>query len=202
MKKVILLSVLFSQVIFFALWPVWLELTNYLHPLVVGIVWFIIYFVTFFIICLLNGTKIRVSKHNIHLFILSYSIGLLILLFFRPNNQHYGAINLIPFDTIRLFLFGNVDFLIAFYNISANIGLFIPFGLYYGYVKNSPTLKQLLFMSIGCVSVIEMMQFISNRGSLDIDDLILNVLGVCFGYIIIPFFQKVVLIKQESIINK
>jgi glycopeptide antibiotics resistance protein len=53
----------------------------------------------------------------------------------------------------------------------------------------------LLIITICSISTIEWLQFITKRGSLDIDDLILNVLGVCLGYFIHPLFQKVLVIK-------
>ena len=52
-------------------------------------------------------------------------------------------------------------------------------------------MKQLLFITVCSISTIEWLQLITKRGSLDIDDFILNVLGVCLGYLIYSFFQKV-----------
>ena len=44
MKKNIILSFLYSQIVFFILLPVWIELTKYLHSIVIGVVWFLIFF--------------------------------------------------------------------------------------------------------------------------------------------------------------
>ena len=82
--------------------------------------------------------KNSIFKRFLHVLTFLYSIGLLILLFFRPKGSSYGTINLIPFDTISFYLSGNVSYLISFYNLGANIGLFIPFGLYYRYIKKTP----------------------------------------------------------------
>lgn len=195
MKKVILLSVFISQVIFFILMPVWLELTNHLNPLVVGIVWFVISFLTLFIVCWVFNERVHLSQGVLNGLIFFYSFGLLILLFFRPNGTNYGAVNIMPFKTILLYLFGNADFLIAFYNLGANIGLFIPFGVYYGFIKKKASIKQLLFITICLISIIEGLQFASKRGSFDIDDLLLNTVGVCLGYFLLPLFRRVLLIK-------
>lgn len=195
MKKNIKLGFLYSQIVFFILLPVWIELTKYLHPIVIGVVWFSISFLVLFGVCWVKKAKIQLPKHILHILTFLYSIGLLILLFFRPKGQSYGTINLIPFDTIYFYLSGNVDYLIALYNLGANIGLFIPFGLYYGYLKKTPAMKQLLIITICSISTIEWLQFITKRGILDIDDLILNVLGVCLGYFIHPFVRKVLVIK-------
>ena len=195
MKKSIIMSFVFSQSVFIILLPVWVELTKYLHPIVIGVVWFLIFFLVLFVVCLVKNEQIRFSKHILHALTFLYSIGLLILLFFRPKGQNYGTINLIPFNTIHFYLSGNVGYLITFYNLGANIGLFIPFGLYYRYIKKTPSMKQLLILTIFSISTIEWLQLFTKRGSLDIDDLMLNVLGVCLGYFIYPFFRKVLFIK-------
>ncbi|WP_227551583.1 VanZ family protein [Metabacillus sediminilitoris] len=195
MKRNIKLSFLYSQIVFFILLPVWIELTKYLHPIVIGVVWFSIYFLVLFGVLWVKKGKIQLSEHILHVFTFLYSIGLLILLFFRPKGQSYESINLIPFDTIYFYLSGNVNYLIALYNLGANIGLFIPFGLYYRYIKKTPSMKQMLIITIYSISTIEGLQFITKRGTLDIDDLMLNVLGVYLGYFIYPFFQKVLVMK-------
>ncbi|WP_176699601.1 hypothetical protein [Neobacillus massiliamazoniensis] len=59
-----------------------------------------------------------------------YTIAILVLLFFRPNDQSYQSWNLIPFSTISFYFSGKVNWLISFYNLSANIGLFIPYGIF------------------------------------------------------------------------
>lgn len=197
MKKSILWSFLISQIIFFSLFPVWMQLTSYLHPIVMGVVWLLVFIIVLFIICFLNGVKIPIRKRSLHVFMLIYSIGLLVLLFFRPNGASYGAVNLMPFETIQLYLSGNADFLIAFYNLGANIGLFIPFGVYYGFIKNASSIKQLLMITICSISLIEVLQLLTKRGSLDIDDLLLNTIGVCLGYILLPFFCKVLMMKNS-----
>jgi len=122
----------------------------------------------------------------------------LILLFVRPKNQNYDTINLVPFNTILFYLSDNVDFLIAFYNLAANICLFVPYGLYYGYWKQTPTIKQVILISTYAITTIELMQFITKRGSLDIDDLLLNVLGVWIGYLILPPFRKILVIQKKK----
>ena len=198
MKKNIVISLFISQSVFIILLPIWMELTKYLHPIVIGVVWFLTFFLTLFGVCLVKKEQIRFSQPILHALTFLYSIGLLILLFFRPKSQSYGTLNLIPFDTVHFYLSGSVSFFIALYNLGANIGLFIPFGLYYRYIKKTPTLKPLLIIAICSISIIEWLQFITKRGSLDIDDLILNVLGVCLGYFIYPFFQRVLVMKESG----
>ncbi|KGR90870.1 teicoplanin resistance protein VanZ [Ureibacillus massiliensis 4400831 = CIP 108448 = CCUG 49529] len=191
MTKNIKLSFYYSQILFFILLPIWIELTKYLHPIVIGVVWFCITFAFLFGVCWIKKETIRLPKAFLHIFIVLYSFGLLILLFFRPNGASYGGVSLIPFDTISFYLSGNVNFFIALYNLAANIGLFVPYGLYYRYLNGVSSWKRLMLITVISISMIECLQFSTKRGSLDIDDLILNVLGVLLGYLIYPLFEKV-----------
>jgi glycopeptide antibiotics resistance protein len=191
MKKTTKLYLLFSQIVFLLLLPILLQLTTYLHPLVIGVVWFCFTLLVLYVVCLLQHEKIVVSRRSLHMIAFLYLSGLIILLFFRPANQEYGSINLLPFETVLYYLSGDVDFLIAFYNLAANIGLFVPFGLYYCYIKMKPSIKPLVMIAICSISVIEALQYLTKRGSLDIDDLILNLFGVFVGYSIFPLIRKV-----------
>ncbi|MDQ0227399.1 VanZ family protein [Metabacillus niabensis] len=196
MKKSTGYAILSSQFLFFLLLPIWLRLTNYLHVAVVAVVWFILSASCLFIVYFISKQTIKISKFMLHIVSSLYSFSLVILLYVRPGGQNGGAINLQPFKTIRFFLSGNVDPLVAFYNLVANIILFIPFGIYYTYCKTNPSWKKLLPYAICSISLIELIQYLSKRGSLDIDDLFLNVLGVLLGFFITPLFQKVIVVKS------
>ena len=197
MKKSIKLNLFFSQILFLALLPIWMKLTQYLHPLVIGVVWFCWTSFIFLVGLWVTKNKMAIPKALLDLIAFSYSIGLLILLFFRPENQYYGSINLIPFKTVMFYLEGRVDLLIAFYNLGANIGLFIPFGVYFCYITDKPTVGKLLMISFFSISLIESLQFITKRGSLDIDDLILNLFGVWLGYWFYPVLKRVLVVKTK-----
>lgn len=197
MKKTIFIILFLSQVLFLALLPVWIELTQYLHPIVLIVVWFFFSALILSIGCLILKEKIFVAKRYVNIVTVLYSIGLFILLYFRPQDQNYGTINLVPFKTIFLYLSGEISPLVSFYNLGANIGLFIPFGLYYCYINKRPTFSQLFLISICSIATIEGLQYITKRGSLDIDDLILNILGILIGYMIYPLFKKVVVMSTN-----
>jgi glycopeptide antibiotics resistance protein len=122
-----------------------------------------------------------------------YTLSLLVLLFFRPNEQDYGAannVNLVPFSTIYLFLSGDADPLVAFYNLAANILLFVPFGVALRWKKKN--WLTLIIVPIFAISVIELTQHLTNRGSLDIDDLLLNTVGFFIGYLFTPVFRRII----------
>ncbi|MEH7014688.1 VanZ family protein, partial [Neobacillus niacini] len=185
-----------SFVLFLIFYPVLLQLISYLHPLVYGVVLFCVVIAVFFIVLFIRKKTIQVPYSKLRILMLLYSIALIILLFFRPSDQTYQSINLVPFSTIAFYLSGKVNGIISFYNLAANIGLFIPFGIFL-YVKiRSPF--QLFYLPIIFILLIELLQYFTRRGSLDIDDLILNVLGFFIGYLLYPLFNQVVKVPLQK----
>jgi glycopeptide antibiotics resistance protein len=181
---------IFSQLLFFIFSPVWLELTWYLHNVVLIALWGCFTVFVIFIYCFITKQKIYISQVTLQLIFIGYTVSLIMLLFMRKS---YGVSisNFVPFRTISIYLFHHNDFLISFYNIAANIILFIPFGLYYCFVRKRRSPFPLFLYAIFTISSVEGMQYISHRGSMDIDDLLLNVSGVMIGYFLFPVVRKV-----------
>lgn len=190
MKKSFLLSLLIAILLFAFYYTVLVQLTSYLHPIVLGVVLFCMVIAVFFIVIVIRKEMIQLRYSDFCMLLLLYTIALFILLFFRPGNHAYQSINLVPFSTIAFYLSGKVNGLIAFYNLAANIGLFIPFGLFLK-VKKCSTI-QLFYIPILFISSIELLQYFTGRGSLDIDDLILNVIGFFIGYLLFPLFNRMI----------
>jgi glycopeptide antibiotics resistance protein len=193
MKKSLFLSMQLSSIVFLLLSPLFLQLLSFLHPLVLIVVFCSLVFIAFFLVLLIRKESLNMNFSLFLILMVIYSVALLILLFFRPNDQGYNSFNLIPFTTISFYLSGEVNNLIAFYNLAANLGLFIPFGIYL-LVKRYSIWKLIVFPIVG-ISFIEILQFFTHRGSLDIDDLVLNTLGVFIGYLLFPLFNRVITIK-------
>ncbi|UOK56937.1 VanZ family protein [Bacillus sp. OVS6] len=70
-----------------------------------------------------------VPQKLFHACLILYTVGLLILLFIRPDSGG-NSYNLVPFYTISYYFSGQVSPIIAVYNLAANIGLFIPYGIF------------------------------------------------------------------------
>ena len=97
-------------------------------------------------------------------------------------------INLIPFQTITQYLTGNIDVNaddvapVAALNLVANLLLFCPLGFFLPALWDKFVAFKRLILTGICIDVmIEMIQFLIGR-SADIDDVILNVLGIAAGY--------------------
>lgn len=123
-----------------------------------------------------------------------YSLTMLWLLFGRQQyhrDMMDMLVNLQPLKTIRTYLYvlqnrEEVYLLrIAAFNLFGNVVLFIPYGIFLPYLFNRlrSLWKVMLFGAVTIVCV-ELLQIATLRGSCDVDDLILNMMGILIGYIV------------------
>ena len=176
------------------LYPLLSHLLFYLHPIVLVVVWACLSALIMFLVFWIRKDIITAPYSLFVSFLILYSISLIVLLFFRPHAQTYNTWNIEPFHTIVYYLSGEVPPLVAFYNLAANIGLFIPYGIFLMIRKEKTrsSLFQLLYIPLLSISLIESIQFVTHRGSLDMDDVFLNMLGLCLGYLLFPLFKRVI----------
>lgn len=96
--------------------------------------------------------------------------------------------NLIPFATVWEFVKGAVEGTVSFkafaVNIFGNIAVFAPFGFFLPMLfkrqRKLPTFVCTVALVVVCI---EALQFLLLTGSPDIDDLLLNLLGACAGWL-------------------
>ena len=119
----------------------------------------------------------------------AYGLLMLWLLFGQRWGQSAGALNLEPFDTVRRYIWvlthsSDADLLRhAVINLGGNVAMFVPLGflLPTASVKKR-TFFRTFFTALGLIAVVEALQLFTLLGSCDIDDLILNAIGVVLGY--------------------
>jgi glycopeptide antibiotics resistance protein len=121
-------------------------------------------------------------------------VGQLMLNFGGTDVGH--APNFVPFVTIVPYLLGHKGLLIAGINLVGNIVLLIPVGFLLPLVYRGMTWKKSLAVAAVVPLVIETMQTVLRVGIFDIDDVILNALGVMIGYWTFRFLSKWVQEKQ------
>jgi glycopeptide antibiotics resistance protein len=115
-------------------------------------------------------------------------IGQLMLNFGGTNSGH--APNFIPFTTIMPYLLGHKGLIIAGINLVGNVALLVPLGLLLPLAFKNITWKQSLLIAIASGLAIETLQTILKVGIFDIDDVILNALGVMVGYWMFIVFAR------------
>jgi glycopeptide antibiotics resistance protein len=102
-----------------------------------------------------------------------------------------GDPNYVPFRTILPYLLGENGFLIGALNIGGNIAFLIPIGFLLPFVFARIDWKKSLVVALLSGMSIELTQVFLNIGIFDIDDVILNGLGVMVGYWLFLLFQKI-----------
>ena len=116
-----------------------------------------------------------------------------------------GSANFVPFKTIKMYIKYS-DRLNSFENLAGNILAFVPFGMMFPLLGMRLRRFGIVFVN-GFVLVlgIEVFQLISAFGAFDVDDLILNCLGIVLGYVIyavsrsmLPALNKFTGIKEEE----
>lgn len=149
--------------------------------------------------------KVHIGKEILYCVTLTYMVTLLgytmlpnIHIGIESNGKFYficdmwgnGRINFIPFKNIGTFLFQSKNVNVSQWkavsslNLLANIGLFVPYGViawFYPWYQKS--LKRITGSGALLSVIIEVEQIFIQRGT-DIDDVILNTLGVLIGGII------------------
>ncbi|MHA2854997.1 VanZ family protein [Paenibacillus lautus] len=106
---------------------------------------------------------------------------------FGRTTQPEYSYNLVPFLTMAsYFPIRGMDSLI---NIIGNIAVFVPFGVLIPLAFQVRFRKMLGFFLTG-LFLLEMIQLISRRGSLDVDDFMLNSIGVTLGYGLLGVVRK------------
>lgn len=134
------------------------------------------------------GQKILISLFIVYmtgvtaitLFPIIYEPEIMIL-----NDQTF---NFIPFGTISEILLRNSDFKTGFLNIGGNIIMCIPFGVALPFMVKTKKRFYYVIYALALPIAIEFSQFIisislnSFYRTIDIDDVILNFIGVIIGY--------------------
>lgn len=109
-----------------------------------------------------------------------------------------SGVNLIPFKTIFLYITGtelikvlnpgdviNVRIL----NLFGNLLMFMPMGFFLPIITKKHSFKTTLCISVIITVLIEIIQFFIGRSS-DIDDVILNSIGCCLGFLCFSLYKK------------
>lgn len=148
-----------------------------------GLVIFMVFVVYLIIVFYIVFLKNRFVSQNIN-----YEIPLKVYWQF--------SVNLTPFKTIKNYIIydNNLSDSIKYINVLGNVVLFIPFGFMYPILidKNRKFLWIFLCSFIFSLSI-ELLQMMFRIGSLDVDDIILNVFGAIIGYCV---FRGVYIIRR------
>lgn len=109
------------------------------------------------------------------------------------------AFNLIPFETIQLYLNEIPGSGIAITNLLGNIIIFIPLGFLLPLLAPKiNSYKKIIIISAAFSLFLEITQATMRLGSFDIDDLILNTAGALMGYFTYKKFTAKTDLKNQN----
>lgn len=115
--------------------------------------------------------------------------------------------NFIPFKTIIEYVqrYSNGYWRLATINLLGNLALFVPMGMALPCLfKKLNRFWKVILTVLGMVVIIELVQGLLRVGSIDIDDVIFNVVGAMIGYEIIAipiinkFLKRIYVIKTDK----
>lgn len=151
----------------------------------------------------IHGMIAAMNKRSISAFaLIAYSAVLVKLLVikavsFRIGHLRFnftgggpGPANLVPFKTILPYLLGHNGRVIAIFELAGNIGLLVPIGFIVPFVWRKMTWQKALAVSVAYGLAIEGTQALFRVGIFDIDDVMLNGLGVMIGYWMFRIVEK------------
>ena len=117
----------------------------------------------------------------------------LALLLFQRRLQPEQSFNLIPLRTIRgyFLILGREDAAAeafrpyAVTNFLGNLLAFLPLGLFLPLLFRRQRRFWLFLLTAAlCIAFVELLQLLSRRGALDVDDLLLNLPGAILGWLL------------------
>lgn len=115
------------------------------------------------------------------------------------GEYHY---NLIPFREIRRYLvyYEQIGLWRVLWNLAGNVIGFMPFGALLPLLRNNgPGFWKTALYSFEMTLLIEISQLVLRVGSCDVDDMILNTLGGCLGYMV---YDLLIRPKEKNVEKK
>ena len=119
---------------------------------------------------------------------------------FKPDKyiKLKTTFNLIPFKNITNYITHINDFNILLHNLLNNIISLIPIGFLLPFVSNKTILfKNNLKISLVISTIIELSQLVLSLGFLDIDDIILHLIGTIIGWTIFFKLSSYIFLKKS-----
>ncbi|MDR1018451.1 MAG: VanZ family protein [Lachnospiraceae bacterium] len=135
-----------------------------------------------------------------------FVIYLVFLVYFLIFSDWYGRsgvpiglkYNIVPFNEIKRYwnLAKAGQLYLFIKNVAGNILIFVPFGIFVTMGSKYRNFFKTTFLGIGFSLIIEIFQLITEVGCFDVDDIILNTIGVILGFIIYEVFHEVKIKKK------
>ncbi len=120
-----------------------------------------------------------------------YTVFLLYLMFFGFGRSPYdfNIVRLIPMFSTVDFINKTIQWKTILLNVFGNIVMFVPFGFLGIVFEKLESFKRLIINFLSVIIMVEGLQYFSRLGVFDIDDVILNTIGMAIGFWIYNRFK-------------
>lgn len=146
-----------------------------------------------------------VRRHSKVIFIVYLVLLVLVLIFKFPSPLFHNLVDYFkngtklyteqphvkPFETISIYV-SNAHAVNDWFfkNLACNILMFVPFGLLLPLFATKRRVWHILWAGVSAAGLIEVVQLITSFGIFDIDDIILNTVGVLIGFLIYKLLYR------------
>ncbi len=159
-----------------------------------SLIWLAIPWISYRILVLIVNKQLSLKNELIKaLFYFSvtfiYSLTPFPFPFYDYPHMEGGGRNLTPFRSIYSIL-AHSNFIYSIRNIVGNILLFIPLGFSIPLRFKVNKFWKVMLLGFFTSCLVEVIQLLTSIRSFDVDDLILNTLGVILGFILYRLFDK------------
>lgn len=126
----------------------------------------------------------KIIRNSYKILIPFYTVFLLYLMFFGFGRSQYdfNIVRLLPMISTADFVMKTVDLKTIIINVFGNIIMFTPFGFLGIIFPKLNDFKTLIIDFLSAIIIIESLQYFTRLGVFDIDDIILNTIGVAMGF--------------------
>lgn len=138
------------------------------------------------------------GKVFINSIFLAYLVAVAYITYFARNGMGIG-VNLKPFEGLKeIIVFGD-SLNTELWFMIANILFFMPFGFLLPFVcKKINIYRKVAIVTFLSTFLVEIVQYVSQKGSFDVDDIIYNFVGGMFGFAIYSFFRTLLLESDKK----
>ncbi len=141
---------------------------------------------------------LKLLKTTYRILIIPYTILLLYFMFlgFGREVMSINIVRLTPLASTIQFVENSLFLKDILINIIGNFLMFLPFGFLAWIFPKFYDFKTLILSFLFVLIIVEALQYFTRLGVFDIDDVILNSIGMSLGFLLMNFLERIFAIKH------
>ena len=141
---------------------------------------------------------LKILKTTYRILIIPYSVLLLYFMFlgFGREVMSINIVRLKPLSSTIHFVENTLFLKDILINIIGNFVMFLPFGFLAWVFPKFYDFKTLILSFLFVLIIVEALQYFTRLGVFDVDDIILNSIGMSIGFLLMNFLERIFAIKH------